>query len=100
MTPLQTSCKRRSMGYLEAAWLPLPMALAVSAAAVWFNLPSPDVPAAAAVASALPAAHTTAAVTADDTAPQRFVIDPASLDWARLPVEPDPSPLSVAAYGN
>jgi hypothetical protein len=37
--------------------------------------------------------------TGNEAVPQPLV-DHSSVDWDKVPIEPDPSPLSVAAYGN
>jgi hypothetical protein len=36
----------------------------------------------------------------DKTAKQQPLVDHSSVNWDKMPIESDPSPLSVAAYGN
>lgn len=76
---------RKSLPWLMAGALALAVTLIVSLAA-------PPTPAAQPVAGA--AVNPPAASTSMPAPP----IDHSAVDWDKLPAEPDPSPLSVAAY--
>ena len=90
---LRKTLPTRASGRLVLLLLLAAVLMGLAAAVVLDPLPS--IPAEGAVETTLPANTRTGRV----SAPKPW-IDHAAVDWDRVPMEPDPSPLSVAAYGN
>lgn len=83
-------------GTRHRAWLGPVLALAVAAAAVAaaVTLPTPTSIDQTLATPALPP------VSAFDNAAAPAGVSTASVDWGRVEVAPDPSPMAVAAYGD